>query len=318
MKLSVAMCTRNGGAFVREQLESIASQEFLPDELVVCDDQSDDDTVEIVSQFAAEAPFPVRLRRNDLNLGVVRNFEQAIGLCGGEFIALSDQDDVWVPSKLRKSVQLLEDRPEVGLVCTDADIVGPDLRYVGTRMTQALGFGPADQASVAQGVALPVLVRVNFVTGTTLVIRSSLLPDVLPIPEGWIHDAWMALIVSLRSRIGFIDQPLVRYRQHAANQIGAPSRMGLGDALLPAGDASEAARRDADRWDAAVHRAVSIADPADLRFLQGKQRHARARATLSRHRLARLPVVLREVMRGNYRRYSAGAGSALKDLVAPR
>src|SRR6266567_6944512 len=99
-RISVAMCTYNGARFLREQLESIAAQSRLPDELVVCDDGSTDETVETIKAFVGRAPFAVRLEINSKNLGSTKNFEKAIGLCEGEIIALADQDDVWKPQKL--------------------------------------------------------------------------------------------------------------------------------------------------------------------------------------------------------------------------
>src|ERR687885_1327551 len=100
MKVSVAMCTYNGAAFLREQLQSLAAQARTPDELVVCDDASADATVRVVREFAAAAPFPVRLTVNERNLGSTKNFERAISLCAGDLVALSDQDDLWLPAKL--------------------------------------------------------------------------------------------------------------------------------------------------------------------------------------------------------------------------
>ena len=79
-RISVAMCTHNGGRYLQEQLESIALQSRLPLELIVCDDQSTDDTTLILNRFKAEAPFAVKVIRNSRRLGSTRNFDQAIGL----------------------------------------------------------------------------------------------------------------------------------------------------------------------------------------------------------------------------------------------
>ena len=92
--LSVSMCTYNGARFLREQLESIASQIRLPDELVVCDDGSTDATLAILTEYAKAVRFPVRIQCNTSRLGPAKNFEQAISLCKGEIIVLSDQDDI--------------------------------------------------------------------------------------------------------------------------------------------------------------------------------------------------------------------------------
>ena|SRR2546421_3140447 len=94
-KFLVAMCTYNGARHVREQLESFAAQTRLPaDELVICDDCSTDQTINILPDFGAGASFPVHIQVNKFNLGSTKNFEQAISFCHGDLIALSDQDDV--------------------------------------------------------------------------------------------------------------------------------------------------------------------------------------------------------------------------------
>jgi glycosyltransferase involved in cell wall biosynthesis len=317
MSISVALCTYNGAEFLAEQLESLAAQRVLPDELVVCDDASPDGTVAILRDFASSAAFPVRIHVNPHNLGYVRNFEQAISLCTGELIALCDQDDVWHPEKLARSARLLADLPEIGLVCTDAEVVGRNLEPLGLRMSQMLGFGAAEQASVARGSALEVLVRINFVTGAATMFRSGLRAAVLPIPDGWVHDGWIALMISLRARVAFIDAPLLAYRQHGTNRIGAPPQARLRDALSPGSPRERSATLDAERWQVACERAQPAAREADLALLAGKQHHTRLRAELPAARLPRLPRIAGELLRHNYQRYSAGAGSALKDLLAP-
>lgn len=93
LRISVALCTHNGSAYLTEQLASIAAQTRLPDELVVCDDRSSDDTPRLLADFAARAPFPVQVVVNSENLGSTAKFAKAISLCQGDFIALSDQAD---------------------------------------------------------------------------------------------------------------------------------------------------------------------------------------------------------------------------------
>src|SRR5579863_2954193 len=126
LNISVAMCTYNGGRYLTEQLESIGAQSRLPGELVVCDDHSTDDSIGILRQFQADAPFPVRIIQNALRLGSTRNFDQAIGLCRGEFIALSDQDDRWLPGKLERLAEVLAENPFLGGVFSDANLIDSD------------------------------------------------------------------------------------------------------------------------------------------------------------------------------------------------
>ena len=100
MTISVAMATYNGGRYLREQLDSIRRQSLLPTELVVCDDGSSDDTVEILRAFAANAPFKVVIDAHGQKLGFTPNFLRAIAQCTGEIVALCDQDDQWDERKL--------------------------------------------------------------------------------------------------------------------------------------------------------------------------------------------------------------------------
>src|SRR4030095_5004546 len=101
-RFSIAMCTYNGARYIAEQLESIAAQTYPPGEIIVCDDASTDNTLEIVKDFASRASMPVRVFVNEENSGSTRNFSKAIGLCGGDLIALSDQDDFWLANKLER------------------------------------------------------------------------------------------------------------------------------------------------------------------------------------------------------------------------
>src|SRR3954468_8143226 len=96
-RISVAMCTYNSERFVGEQLASIRNQTRPPDELVICDDGSSDGTMEHVARYAESAPFEVRVHVNERNLGSTKNFEQAIGLCEGQIVVMSGDDDVWHP-----------------------------------------------------------------------------------------------------------------------------------------------------------------------------------------------------------------------------
>src|ERR1043165_1659709 len=145
------MCTYNGAEFLPAQWESILAQSRKPDEIVVCDDGSSDQTRSLLENFASESPLPVTLQFNQNNLGSVKNFEQAIRLCTGSIIALSDQDDVWRSDKLETIEAALNNDLKVGLVFSDAEIVSKDLEPLGRRMWTEVCFGPYQQKQVARG-----------------------------------------------------------------------------------------------------------------------------------------------------------------------
>ena len=194
-KISVALCTYNGEPFLPQQLSSIQQQTRLPDELVVCDDRSTDQTLALLREFAATVSFPVTIVQNPETLGFAKNFEKAIQLCAGELIALSDQDDIWYPHRLQRSEQEFVAYPQAGLVFSDADVIDEQNRLLGQTLWQRLGFAGKPRHDLLAG-RLVVLAKHRFVTGATVMFRANLRDRFLPVGAGWIHDEWIALVVA--------------------------------------------------------------------------------------------------------------------------
>jgi len=220
--ISVAMCTYNGGRYIDAQLESIRRQELPVSELVVCDDGSSDGTLEILEAFSLHAHFPVLIVRNEKNLGSTKNFEKAIRLCSGNFIALADQDDIWLPNKTAVLVGELVKEAAAGGVFTDAAIIDECSEETGSTLWEEYGFSDTERDSVKSGNLASVLLRRPIVTGATFLFRRELLGEILPIPEGWLHDEWIAWRIALCSSVIFSKIPVMFYRTHASQQIGVP------------------------------------------------------------------------------------------------
>ncbi len=335
LHISVALCTYNGARFLREQLDSIASQTRLPDELVICDDGSGDGTMDIVRSFASNSPFPVRALANENNLGSTKNFEKAIGLCGGDIIVLSDQDDVWMPEKLWMIESEFLRSDGVGLVFTDAERVDESLRGLGSGLWDSIGFSMGERECIRNGRPFNVLLNHNVVTGATMAFRSSYRGRVMPIPSCWVHDAWITLMIAATGELAMIDKPLIRYRQHSVQQIGAPnkeryaehmlneSRIALDepDAYLGRSRRNHTAMIDRSlaQYASAYERLSAIDDPGVtviMPQLEAKLKHLRARTAMSRKKWPyRLPVALRELISLRYHRYTdGGINVILKDL----
>ena len=221
-KISIALCTYNGEQFLGRQLASIQQQTRAPDELIVCDDCSTDRTLEILHDFAASAAFPVRITRNEHNLGFVANFERAIQLCLGDLVALCDQDDIWYPIRLERSLQEFTAHPEVGFVFSDADIIDHQDQLTGMRLWTSFGFVGQRKEQMSRG-DYTVLAKNRFVTGATVMFRSRLRQNCLPVGSGWLHDEWLVATAAAIADVRPIDSPLIRYRQHASQQIGLSS-----------------------------------------------------------------------------------------------
>jgi glycosyltransferase involved in cell wall biosynthesis len=220
MNLSIAMCTFNGAAYLKEQLESFAGQTRTPDELVISDDQSTDDTLRLIEEFAATARFPVRLSVNESNLGTPKNFERAISLCRGDVILLSDQDDVWHRDKLESVERIFEAKPQLSLVFSNAELVDEMLKPLAETLFDQLGFNGRKQRLVKSGRAFDVQLRENLVCGCTVAFRANLKELVLPISGDGplVHDGWIMLLIAAAGEIDFINRPLLKYRQHSGQQ----------------------------------------------------------------------------------------------------
>ena len=318
LRSSVALCTYNGAAYLGEQLESIASQERLPDELVVCDDASTDATVSIVGEFAARASFPVRVYVQARNVGSRENFARAIGLCQGAVIVLADQDDVWRRDKLRRLLEPLDRDPGLALAFSDAELIDAAGCPLGQRLWEAIRFTPDEQAAFGAGREIDVLLRHNVVSGATMAFRSEYRKLVLPVAEGWVHDGWIALLVAAVARCAALPERLVGYRQHARQQIGERRRSlyeqyQRGRHKTAADFGQVASNYAAARERLAAHRR-ELRSATILDALERKAAHFAAKARMRSSDAPRLPLIARELLRLHYRRYSSGWRSLAQDL----
>lgn len=318
------MCTHNGARYVGDQIHSILAQTRLPDEIVLSDDASSDDTVAIVR--AAVSAFPqivFRFFENTPALQVTKNFEQAVLACTSELIALSDQDDVWAPDRLEKICQVFAARPELLLVHSDARLVDGDGRPLGETLFNALEITSAELAAIDDGRALDVLMRRNVVTGATTVFRRSLRDDAAPFPIGWVHDEWLAVTAAITGEVAVLREQLIDYRQHGSNQIGATKLSVLQKAQMLGIPREARNRRLVLRAESLSERLQEFNYSGPLSrdqvalTVHGKLDHETARYALPIGRFRRLVPIARLVINGGYKRYSRGIRDALRDLVQP-
>jgi glycosyltransferase involved in cell wall biosynthesis len=320
--ISVAMCTFNGGEFLSAQLESIAAQDRLPEELVVCDDGSSDRTVEILREFASRAPFSVQIETNPANLGSTRNFEKCISLCRGRTVALADQDDVWYPHKLRRLEEALRKSRDIVAAFSDADLIDRHSQPLGARLWPSLRLCKGSQQKFASGRAFEVLCNHPVVTGATLAFRRDYFDVMRPIPPGQFHDAWIAFLLAAYGRFELISKPLMQYRRHGGQQVGpGTSSMRLTEQIAEAMQRGRGRRLEESEIFQQLHQVLS--ERAEcfphakvaMKEIEGKLAHLARRADLSQPGVARIMEVLRETVTGAYWRYSSGWKSVAKDLL---
>ena len=218
--ISIAMVTYNGERYLREQLDSILRQTIkVPIEIVVCDDGSIDGTRKILQDYAASDP-RFRLFFNQKTLGIVKNYEKAISLCNGEYIALADQDDIWEKNKLERLLAAIRDKD---FVLSNALLVDWNNRPMAVTMKNACNYNfvPEDKTTLFKR-----LLHQNFVQGAAILARSSFLKGLPPVPsavDG--HDYWFALNACTHNGFSYLDECTVRYRRHKSASSSVDRRL---------------------------------------------------------------------------------------------
>ena len=200
--ISIVLCTYNGERFLKYQIDSLLAQTYQPLEIIISDDCSSDDTITILNNYMAEPLVNVYFQTE--NLGYSKNFEFACSKASGKYLAFCDQDDVWLPEKLRKL------HAGIGnslLVFSDSELVDENGKHIGKNLS--------DMRRLANANDTRGFIFSNIVWGHTMLIESGLLKYVLPIPAGIPHDIWIAFKATSLTGIRFVNEALTLYRQHS-------------------------------------------------------------------------------------------------------
>jgi glycosyltransferase involved in cell wall biosynthesis len=203
--ISVALCTYNGERYLPGQLDSLLAQTHRNIEIVAVDDCSSDSSRAILEEYARRDA-RLRVHANAANLGFRRNFERAVSLCGGEYIALSDQDDVWAPEKLTALLELIGAH---ALAYCDSALIDEEGRDLNVAMSDMLTMVSTDDPAV--------FANANCVSGHASLFRRELVARALPAPECFFHDWWLAAVAASSGGVVYCNRKLVFYRYHAAN-----------------------------------------------------------------------------------------------------
>jgi len=201
--VSIALCTYNGERFLSQQLDSILTQSYRNIEIVAVDDCSTDNTWNILQDYRTKDN---RLQpyKNEHNLGHTLNFEKAMMMCKGEYIALSDQDDIWETDKIKC---LIENISDAVLAYHDSDFIDEHNKRIGSNSMSST------HRMYAGGNCLPVILA-NCIHGHAMLFHSRLKDDLFPFDKEFSHDWAIAYAALNAGSIKYIDKVLVHYRQH--------------------------------------------------------------------------------------------------------
>jgi glycosyltransferase involved in cell wall biosynthesis len=325
--VSVALATYNGERFVQEQIASIAAQTYAVHEIVICDDASTDSTIDCIEAARQNFSINIRVYKNPENIGFIRNFEKAISLCEGEIIVLCDQDDVWFSNKLERIIHVFSNKPDCGLVFTDAIVADQTLNSLGFTV-----YSRYEKPDMDQNNTLSSLIKKVGILGCTLAFRAKYLPYLLPISTmSWGHDHWIVFILAVTSHLYMIDEPLMYYRRHGQN-IGdsAPFRKRIDQVMqrLYKNLSRTVYQTDYQKWaemlrhlqslrdKGTVHHETAVFD-ARLKQIQERVLFAQKRLEMQdKRRFSRIASAVKLFQNRDYQRYTPGVRTLFKDIIA--
>jgi glycosyltransferase involved in cell wall biosynthesis len=312
LKTSIALCTYNGDRFLKEQLQSLENQSIPANEIIICDDDSTDNTLQIIQEFSAK--LPIKFFQNKPALRTIKNFEYAISLCTGDIIFPCDQDDFWMPQKIEKMVQYLQENPDKEVVCSNARMVDEQLKDLGASLWDKVRLWEQQISDWKNGKAFDLLLQGNRVTGCTLAMRYDFAKRAIPFPTDihpdFIHDGWIGILGALNNRIGLLDEALVLYRQHENQQVGIIQRttekVEFTSRFSRPRNQKIAPLLEKSTFYNNLLNYLHKTHPELERYSQSLQiiaEHYQLRSSLSEKRLNRLKPIVKNFIKGNYHRY---------------
>ncbi len=301
--ISVVLACYRGEQYLARQLESLLQQSMVPDEILLCDDSPDSASRDIAAAYPR-----VRVLVNDPPLGVAANFARGIAEAKGDLIFLADQDDVWLPDKIQKMVRALGDH--AGVFC-NSTLTDEDLQPLGVDHWSLRGFPAGELAELRKGPAAErmqeLFCRRVLPAGHDMMFRAVCREKILPMPDlKACHDSWIGIAVAYCGNWAVCDEELTLFRQHRNNLSGMGRRS-------PWQEARQSVKDNTFAWSAALYQeAYRRFGDEKLRIRAG---HSEVRAAMNVPLWKRLPLILRQWLSGNYRRFGRGWKNVVQDLL---
>jgi len=212
--IDILMATYNGEKFLIDQLDSIMNQSHKNFHLIIADDHSTDSTQSILKSYA-QKDNRIHLIFHEKNIGVIKNFEYLLSCSTASYFMFCDQDDIWHKDKVSDSLHKIK-KTNSDLIYTDLQVVDENLILLNPSFWELEKIKPINKSIWKLSLSQ------NIITGCTIIARNSLKKNVLPFPkEIYMHDWWISFVASMIGKVDYINKPLVYYRQHENNTIGA-------------------------------------------------------------------------------------------------
>ena len=219
--VDILLATYNGEKYITEQIESILNQTYKDFRLLISDDCSTDNTRQIISEYVKKDKRIIVYTQKE-NIGVVQNFEFLMKKVENDYFMFSDQDDIWKENKIEITLNKLENA-NASLVYSDLEVVDSDLNITYESYWKLKGI----YQKIKKYNNFDSLYLNNFVTGCTIIAKKELIDKALPLPKNSkyvLHDYWLALIASQEGNIEYVEESLIKYRQHKNNKVGSKKK----------------------------------------------------------------------------------------------
>ena len=316
--ISIALCTYNGERFLQEQLDSLAAQTRLPDEVVVGDDGSSDDTLSILQAWSETAPFPVRIVVNAKNLGYARNFESTLQRCQGKIVFLSDQDDIWLPDKIETMVQRFQESDQIQAVFCNASLVDQNRQSMNRDLITYTRPWQYCREPAYMGLDAREEIAIY---GCAIAVRKSLIDQIFPMPPHpkWGHDVWIYIMARYFGEIAIEPRPLFLYRIHGQNvsTFLYPWQQSIWESWYYREGAYLSKLYEEKRLEL-IERLQTLPDSnrkrQHLKYLFLQQRHGANRRKIQNRLIIFFPLALVELLSGRYFQFPQAWKSFIYDL----
>ena len=216
-KIYILMATYNGEKYLVDQIESILNQTYLNFNLIISDDNSTDSTKQILRDYEKK-DCRIKVFFNKKNIGSNKNFKRLLKKVNSKFFMFCDQDDIWYENKIEESLKKMREE-EADLIFTDLEVVDSNLNVVNKSFNKKKSY----YRKIVKYNDLRRVYLYNVVTGCTILCKSKYINDILKFSDNKyiLHDHIVALLVSLRGNVTYLNKPTVKYRQHSNNQVGS-------------------------------------------------------------------------------------------------
>lgn len=224
MRCSVALSTYNGAAFLEKQLDSILSQTRPVDEIVISDDGSTDQTLEIIESYRMMHPCASwKILSSEQNQGFRKSFLRAIANCSGELIFLCDQDDIWISDKVERTEKIFQDNAQILSLISDFKTIDSQDNLLNPQ-AEAENLWVSDRVFYAKDkpakISLREMLGRNQGQGCTMALRREIAEEYIQLGVLWTHDWILNLLAAMHGGLYYTDEQLICYRLHGSNAIG--------------------------------------------------------------------------------------------------